>query len=82
MSKINKLLLRLKSKPKDFTWEELVTLLTKLGFTELQGSGSRVKFYHHDLNRIIHLHKPHPAKILKHYVLNEVIEILTRENLL
>ena len=82
MSKINKLMLRLKSKPKDFTWEELVGLLTKLGFTELQGNGSRVKFYRRDIDRVIHMHKPHPAKIIKRYVLNEVVEVLTKEKLL
>ncbi len=58
MSKISKLILRLKSKPKNFTWDELVTLLTKLGFIKLQGSVSRIKFYNHDLDRIKHLYKP------------------------
>ena len=82
MSKINKSILRLKSKPKDFTWDELVALLEKLGFTELQGSGSRIKFYHQKLDRVVHLHKPHPAKILKRYIINEIIEVLAKEKLI
>lgn len=82
MTRINKLILRLKSKPKDFSWDELVAVLIKLGFIELQGSGSRVKFYHAELDRMIHLHRPHPTKILKRYMLNEVIELLTKEKLI
>ena len=47
MSKIEKLLTRLYSKPKDFTYQELKTLLEQLGFIEYnkgKTSGSRVEF--------------------------------------
>ena len=47
MSELEKLKERLKSLPKDFTYDEAKNLLTKLGFEESnkgKTSGSRVKF--------------------------------------
>ncbi|MGI9256406.1 MAG: hypothetical protein ACR2PY_05675 [Salinispira sp.] len=49
MSKIEKLTLRLQSKPKDFTWQELKKILANFGYEEKSKSkvgGSRVKFIH------------------------------------
>ncbi|MCU7837612.1 MAG: hypothetical protein KZQ83_20525 [gamma proteobacterium symbiont of Taylorina sp.] len=43
MSKQDKLIQKLHS-AKTFKWSEITTLLKMLGFTELQGDGSRVKF--------------------------------------
>jgi predicted RNA binding protein YcfA (HicA-like mRNA interferase family) len=82
MAKIDKLIARLKSHPKDFTWDELTRILKRLGFKELQGSGSRVKFFNREKNCLIQLHKPHPANILKHYALKEVNAILAHEKLI
>ena len=82
MTKINKLIARIKSRPKDFGWHELTTLLNKLGFDELQGSGSRVKFYHEDEDCLIQLHKPHPTRILKPYAISEVLNILIIKGLI
>ena len=82
MSKKDKLIERLKSKPTDFTWNELNSLLSKLGFVELQGSGSRVKFYNEEIDILIRLHKPHPTKIIKRYVIDEVIDILSKKRLI
>lgn len=78
MSKKEKLLGKLKSKPKNFTYEELKTLLNYLGFHENskgKTSGSRVEFKDY-LNRKIRLHKPHPSNIIKMYKVNEIIELL------
>ena len=50
--KKEKLLARLKSNPKDFTFEEMETLLTTLGFEKSnkgKTSGSRVKFMKNDI---------------------------------
>jgi len=44
MSKIDKLIIRLLSCPKDFTYNELKTLLTSFGYNEVQGAGSRIYF--------------------------------------
>jgi hypothetical protein len=45
MGKKQKLWKRLRSNPKDFRWSELTTLLNQLGYKQIEGSGSRVKFY-------------------------------------
>ncbi len=78
MSIKDKLLTRLLSKPKDFTWEELETLLSHLGYHEKDKGntgGSRRKFVNAD-NDIINLHKPHPHNIIKRYLIDQIIEKL------
>ena len=80
MSKIEKLVERLKSKPKDFTYDELKNLLNNLGFNEQnkgKTSGSRVKFIKDGIAEI-ELHKPHPNNILKPYQIKDVIEKLKK----
>lgn len=76
MSRHEKLLARLLSKPKDFTWDELNTLLTRYGYEVYKGNGSRRKFLHGKTNTIISLHEPHPQKIIKTYIINDVISKL------
>lgn len=81
MSKKDKLIERLRTVPKDFTYEELVSLLKYLGFEEVKSgktSGSAVKFKNYKTNRIIYLHKPHPSNIVKKYILIYVIEELEK----
>ena len=78
MGKHEKLLRRLETKPKDFTWDELVTLLRGLGYTEATGGktgGSRRRFLH-DSAPDIFLHKPHPGNVLKAYAVRLVLETL------
>ena len=82
MSKISKLVDSLKAKPKDLTWKEVCTLCNSLGFKEVQGSGSRVKFFNRELDCVICLHKPHPSKIIKQYALKQVLDILEYKGLI
>ncbi len=75
MSRQEKLQARLLSVPKDFTWDELIKLLSMFGYKEVkQGKtgGSRRKFAD-DKKNIVTLHKPHPSTIVKEYALREVI---------
>ena len=58
-------------------WTELVALLKSLGYTVLEGSGSRVKFAKG--NRVISLHRPHPNPEIKRYMSMYVIEQLRNE---
>lgn len=84
MTKINKLRNRLLSRPKDFTWSELKTLLMNLGFEEYNSgktSGSRVRFIHPNYSDVI-LHKPHPNPELKSYQVKQIILQLKKEGLL
>jgi len=78
MSKLEKKLERLKSKPKDFTYNEAEKILNNFGFVEDnkgRTSGSRIRFIDKQ-NRIIELHKPHPRNILKPYQINLIINKL------
>jgi len=78
MSRQEKLLNRLLSVPKDFTWEELIKVLNSFGYEELKGGktgGSRRRFVDENKN-IITLHKPHPGNIVKAYMIREIIDHL------
>jgi len=78
MSKKEKLLNRFKSKPNDFTYNELKSLLNYLGFIEYNNektTGSSVKFIDHS-GRKIELHKSHPSNIIKSYKIIDIIEKL------
>ncbi|HIE7556747.1 TPA: type II toxin-antitoxin system HicA family toxin [Citrobacter amalonaticus] len=75
MSKQQKLRERLNSIPKNYTWDELVTLLNNYGFSMLNGSGSRRKFVNAS-NRVISIHCPHPGSIVKQYALKNVKLVL------
>ena len=84
MSQIDKLKERLKSKPKDFTFQETETLLNHLGYSKVSGGktgGSRVAFAN-DKNDYIRMHKPHPRNILKPYQVDNLIYDLDERGLL
>ena len=83
MSKKDNLIDRLLEKPKDFTFNEMVSLLSYFGYELKQGgAGSGVKFIKDGGNEVINFHKPHPSGILKRYVLDQVIEKLRKDNFL
>jgi len=81
MSKIEKLLTRIYSKPKDFTYQELKTLLEQLGFIEYnkgKTSGSRAEFIDNNTKIKIKIHKPHPTNNLKPYQIEIILEELKK----
>lgn len=85
MSTIEKEIEKLKSKPKDFTYDELKRILNYFGFYENnkgKTSGSRVKFENKELCEKIDLHKPHPNNILKGYQINKAISQLKERGIL
>ena len=74
MSRLEKEIDRLKSKPKDYTYDEAKSLLNKLGFFENnkgKTSGSRVEFKD-SYGRKVTLHKPHPSNVIKTYQINKI----------
>ena len=83
MTKKDKLLERFLSMPKDFSYQELKTLLNSLGYEESnlgKTSGSRVLFLNVIKQSKIRIHKPHPGNILKKYQIVEVIsKIISKE---
>jgi hypothetical protein len=83
MSKKDKLIEKLLKKPKNFTFDEMVTLLAYFGYNMKQGgTGSGVKFIKGDSNEVINFHKPHTDNNLKKYVLELVIEKLRKDGLI
>ncbi len=84
MGQKEKLIKRLKSKPRDFTFAELETLLRFLSY-ELDNkgktSGSRVMFIS-DNHAPILLHKPHNRKELLEYQIKQLLTLLEQEGLI
>ena len=84
MSQIKKLIDKIKSNPKDMTFEEVETLLKFFSYRRKdkgKTSGSRVRF----VNRFGHkidMHKPHPGNILKDYQIKQIRTTLEREGLI
>lgn len=84
MGQKEKLIQKLKSRPKDFTFQEAETLLNYLTyqrFNKGRTSGSRVMFYSEGRAPVL-LHKPHPRKELLEYQVKQLIEVLEQEGLL
>ena len=84
MGRKEKLLERLQRKPRDFTWDELISLLKILGYTRKKTGktgGSRTRFVH-PVAPTITLHKPHPNNIIKKYVINDILEHFKKEGMI
>jgi hypothetical protein len=84
LSKKDKLARRFLSRPADFTFNELITLLGSIGyFMETTGktSGSSVLFSNKN-GDYIRLHKPHPRNTLKLYQIDDLIQNLKEKGLL
>ena len=84
MGQKEKLIAKLRSKPRDMTFDEVETLLrylTYLRSNKGRTSGSRVMFVSEDHPPIL-LHKPHPRKELLEYQIKQLIEILEQEGLI
>lgn len=84
MGQKEKLIKHLRSKPKDFTFDEAETLLNYLSYSQSnkgKTSGSRVMFVSDEHGSIL-LHKPHPQKELKAYQIKQLIDVLEQEGLI
>jgi hypothetical protein len=79
MSKHQKALQRLLSKPSDFEWAELKSLMDTLIYEMKTTGGSGRKFIHRTTKATLFLHEPHPAKILKSYQVRDAIRFLKQE---
>lgn len=82
MSIDEKLIKRFLTHPKDFTFDEMVRLLSIFGYeisNKGKTSGSRVCFFRENCKNLISMHKPHPTNIIKTYALLDVEKFL-KEN--
>lgn len=77
MSQKDKLIARLKKSPapKDFTWDDLITIMRRAGFIESCKGGSHYMF-EHTLGHRFGMSKTHPSGILKKYQIEEAIRAL------
>jgi len=85
MTQKNKLINRLLQNPRDFTFAELETLLTQLGFVidnKGKTSGSRIRFFHPEKKLQYLAHKPHPSNVIKPKALKDIIDYLTANKLI
>ena len=79
MSKYEKALERIKTIPKDFTYNEMRSLLEHLGFKEMtrgKTSGSAVSFVRESDKKVFMFHKPHPGNIVKPCYIKELYKML------
>ena len=85
MGQKEKLIAKLKSNPKTFTFDEAETLLGYFSYQKSnkgKTSGSRVMFTNEERTSQILLHKPHPRKELLVYQVKQLKEHLEQEDLI
>jgi predicted RNA binding protein YcfA (HicA-like mRNA interferase family) len=76
MSKVDKILTKLRNSNNTFSWSALVTLLKQLGYEKQEMAGSRVRFYNAETDQLILLHKPHPENEIKGGALKAIKDVL------
>ena len=84
MGQKEKLIEKLKAKPRSFTFEDAARLLGYMDYRQSnkgKTSGSRVMFTSEGHPPIL-LHKPHPRKELLEYQVRQLLDILEQEGLL
>lgn len=75
MGKREKLIDRFCRLPKDFTFEETLTLLGYFGYSEHNKgatSGSRIRFRNDASGSYIDIHRPHPGSIMKAWMMKAI----------
>jgi hypothetical protein len=85
MGSKEKLVERFKKRPKDFTYEETLSLLAHFGYTEhTKGStsGSRVRFKNEATGAYIDIHRPHPGSIMKEWMVKTIYQHLKSNKLI
>ena len=84
MSKYEKALAKLQARPvpADFKWDDLVSLLRHLGYTKLNNSGSRRKFYNQSKDLMIICHEPHPKSVVDKGCIVDVVDHLKTNGLI
>jgi hypothetical protein len=79
MTKRKKAVERLLSKPSDYEWGELRSLMEAFGYELKTTGGSGRKFIHPETKSSLFIHEPHPSKVLKVYQVKDVIHFLREE---
>ena len=85
MGKKDKLIKKLRTNPKSFTYAEALSLFNCFDYQEDnkgKTSGSRVVFRRDSTSAKFALHKPHPQKELKEYQAKDLLSHLESEGLI
>lgn len=85
MGRKEKLLSRFLKLPKDFTFDETISLLGYLGYSvhnKGKTSGSRIRFKNDALGIYVDLHKPHPDSIMKQWMMRTIYDHLKMNKLI
>jgi hypothetical protein len=78
MSKLEKRIGRLKSRPKDYHWDELIALMTSFNYSWAQAGSWHGYFHNADTKHKIGISRPH-NHVLKAYQINDVLNSLRDE---
>lgn len=78
MSKKAKLLAKLQSSPRDFTWADAKSIMQVCGFELLnaRGGGFGRMFRHGVTGQKVRLHEPHPQTTLLPYMVGLLVDAL------
>lgn len=80
MTQAEKLLSRLRSKPtpRDFTWDDLCTVLKRHGFEQVKTgkTGGSARRFVHSTGITFTAHEPHPHNVLKTYQIQAALSVL------
>jgi HicA toxin of bacterial toxin-antitoxin, len=79
MTKRQKAVERLLSRPTDYAWGDFRTLLEGFGYELQTVGGSGRKFVNPNTGSGLFIHEPHPSKILKAYQVKLAIQFLRTE---
>jgi hypothetical protein len=74
-----KLINRFKTLPKDFTFDETVSMLSAFGYKKHNKgatSGSRVRFKNEQTGKYLDIHKPHPGSVMKEWMMRTIYQHL------
>lgn len=76
---------RFKKLPKDFTFEESLSLLGYFGYIRHNKgatSGSRIRFKNEETGQYIDIHRPHPGSIMKAWMMKAIYQHLKNNGLI
>ncbi len=79
MSTIEKIITKLKRRPSDFKWKDVTKILLHFEYHQLEGGGSRIKFYNNEKNSLLNIHKPHNPKTLRPYQVDSILSRLKED---
>lgn len=85
MGSKEKLIERFKKLPKDFTFEETLSLLGYFGYTKRNKgatSGSRIRFKNEETGQYIDIHRPHAGSIMKAWMMKAIYQHLKNNGLI